>query len=46
MKQFKVKIWLGANPTEVTVTAKNSLNAMQVAKKLFPVAKVINAKSK
>ncbi len=44
MKQFKVKMWVGANPTEVTVTAKNSPNAMQVARNLYPMAKIIKAK--
>ncbi len=44
MKQFKVKMWVGANPTEVIVTAKNSANAMQVARNLYPLAKIIKAK--
>ena len=44
MKQYKVKMWVQANPTQVVVTAQNSANALQVARKLYPMAKVINAK--
>ena len=44
MKQYVVKMWVGANPTKVVVTAQNSANAMMVASKLYPMAKVINAK--
>jgi hypothetical protein len=44
MKQFKVKMWVGASPTKVTVTAQNSANALAVVRKLYPTAKVINAK--
>lgn len=45
MKQYKVKMWIGANKTEISVTAQNSPNAMQIARKLFPSANVISAKS-
>lgn len=43
MKQYRVKMWVGANPTEVVVTAQNSANAMQIARKLYPMARVISA---
>jgi hypothetical protein len=45
MKQYKVKMWIGANKTEISVTAQNSPNAMQIARQLFPSANVISAKS-
>lgn len=44
MTQFKVYMWVGASKTDVVVTAQNSAHAMQVARKLFPMAIVINAK--
>ena len=44
MKQYRVKMWIDANPTEVVVTAQNSANALSVARKMFPMAKVIKAK--
>ena len=37
-------MWVGANPTEVLVTAQNSANAMQVARKLYPMAKIVASK--
>lgn len=43
MKQYKVRIWLGASPTEVQVTAMNSANALYIARKLYPMARVIGA---
>lgn len=45
MKQYKVKMWIGANKTEILVTAQNSPNAMHIARQLFPSANVISAKS-
>ena len=44
MKQYKVKMWVGAIPTKVVVTAQSSINALLVARKLYPTAKVISAK--
>lgn len=44
MKQYRVKIWVEANPTEVVVTAQNSANALTVARKLYPMAKAYSAK--
>lgn len=45
MQQFRVKMWVGSSPTEVMITAANSANAMLIARKLYPMARVINAKS-
>jgi hypothetical protein len=45
MKQFKVKIWVGSSPSEVIVPAANSANALRIAKNLYPMARVISARS-
>lgn len=41
MKQFKVKVWLGSINTNVSVTATNSAQALSVARKLYPTARII-----
>lgn len=43
MKPFKVKMWVGSSPTEVVVTAMNSANALSIARKLYPNARIISA---
>lgn len=45
MKQYKVRIWVGSSPTEVIVTAANSANALSIARRLYPNARVVNATS-
>lgn len=45
MQQFKVKMWIGSNPTEVTIQAMNSANALSIARKLYPMARVISARA-
>lgn len=45
MKPFKVRIWVGSSPSEVTVTAANSANALRIAKSLYPMARVISARA-
>lgn len=44
MRQFIVKMWVGSNPTQVAVTAMNSANALSIARKLYPTARVISAR--
>jgi hypothetical protein len=41
MKQFKVKIWVSSIPSTVSVTAANSAQALSVARKLYPTARVV-----
>ena len=43
MKQYKVRLWIGYSPTEVTVMAFNSAGALSVARKIYPMARVIGA---
>lgn len=43
MQQFRVKMWVGSSPTEVTVTAANSANALSIARKLYPMARIYGA---
>jgi len=43
MKQYKVRIWIGASPSEVLVVAMSSANALSIARKLYPMARVIGA---
>ncbi|WP_415060946.1 hypothetical protein [Flavobacterium sp.] len=43
MKQFNVRIWLGSTPTIVMITATNSAQALSVARKLYPTARVVSA---
>ncbi|KGO80354.1 hypothetical protein IP98_02520 [Flavobacterium cauense R2A-7] len=37
---YKVKIWVGAIPSEIIVSAGNSATAILLAKKMFPNARV------
>jgi len=39
-KSFKVKIWIGAIPSEIIVSAGNSATAILLAKKMFPNIRV------
>ena len=39
-KSFKVKIWFGAIPSEIIISASNSAAAILLAKKMFPNARV------
>ena len=45
MQQFRVKMWVVSSPTEVVVTAMNSTNALSIARKLYPMARVISARA-
>jgi len=45
MQQFRVKLWVGSSPTQVVVTAANSANALSIARKLYPTARVISARA-
>lgn len=44
MKQYIVKIWIGATKSEVVITADSSPSALRVARLLFAGAIVISAK--
>lgn len=43
MKQFKVRLWVGSSPTQITVSAMNSAHALSIARQLYPQARVISA---
>ena len=40
---YKVKIWVGAIPSEIILSAGNSATAILLAKKMFPNIRIINA---
>ena len=39
---YKVKIWVGAIPSEIILSAGNSATAILLAKKMFPNVRVIS----
>lgn len=39
---YKVKIWVGAIPSEIILSAGNSATAILLAKKIFPNVRVIS----
>ena len=44
MNQFKIRMYVGTRPTEVIVASFSSASALALAKKLYPMARVIAAK--
>lgn len=44
IKLFTVKMWLGAIPTQIVINADNSAQALVIARKMYPTAKIISAK--
>ena len=44
MKQYKVRIWIAYSPSDVFIWGMNSANALSIAKKIYPNARVISAK--
>lgn len=40
---YRVKIWVGAIPSEIILSAGNSATAILLAKKMFPNVRVVNA---
>lgn len=40
---YKVKIWVGAIPSEIILSAGNSATAILLAKKMFPSLRIISA---
>ena len=41
---YKIKIWVGAIPSEIILSAGNSATAILLAKKIFPNVKVVSTK--
>lgn len=44
IKLFRVKMWLGGIPTQIVVNAGNSAQALVLARKMYPTAKIISAR--
>jgi len=45
MKKFIVNLWIASSPSQITVTAMNSANAQYIARKLYPMARIISARA-
>lgn len=43
MKQYTVRMWVGSSLTYIVVNAANSANALMIARKLYPNARIIGA---
>ncbi len=43
MNQFKVRMWVGSRPTEIVVAASTSATALVIARKMYPMARVVAA---
>lgn len=44
MNQFKVRMWVDSRPTEIVVGASTSATALVIAKKMYPMSRVVSAK--